>query len=310
MAVAAPGTPGSGSARDAGPCAMVHGWPWSFGALLAPVLTGAAEYSQHERGLRCKGGDCWVPWEWTDDPFCAGGGALGAGRSRRAVGARGRVQPGARQRLPAHRLREPAPREPRLPRRGKDAGDLGAGHSVTALYEIVPAGSAGAPAAKVEPLAYQSGRELTEAAERSELMRVAIRYRDPGAAASELLRQAVADRVRPLDRTSADFRFSSAVAGYGMLLRGSEHKGAATFAMVHELARGAVGADPHGWADSSRRKLSQETSPGRRRRPAARPARSPRARPPPRPRSTSPLPSPRPLLLRSPRRGRGTPPAR
>ncbi len=133
----------------------------------------------------------------------------------------------------------------------KDAGDVGAGHSVTALYEVVPVGVTGTVAVRdAEPLRYGAGAGEARpvAAGRDELLFVQLRYKRPGEDASRLMRQAVRadDAVRSVAAASADFRFAASVAGFGMLLRDSEHKGAATVADVLALARGAVGDDPGG----------------------------------------------------------------
>ena len=131
----------------------------------------------------------------------------------------------------------------------KDAGEIGAGHSVTALYEVEPA-TAGAPpaAGAVDPLKYQGDRPLSTAAASGALMTVKLRYKAPdsdtsvGPLAFEVLEtgRAVAD-------TSADFRFSAAVAGFGMLLRGSKHAGSLGWADVASLAEGSLGADARGY---------------------------------------------------------------
>jgi Ca-activated chloride channel family protein len=124
----------------------------------------------------------------------------------------------------------------------KDAGDIGAGHTVTALYEVVPAGAA-VVGAKVDPLRYQSEREPTAAANATEMAHVKLRYKAPESSASELLDHTIADRVDP---ASENLRFASAVAQFGMLLRGSAHKGASSFESVQSLAKGALGTDTHG----------------------------------------------------------------
>ena len=125
----------------------------------------------------------------------------------------------------------------------KDAGDMGAGHSVTALYEVVPTGAAH-DARGVDPLKYQEPRRVAAAAASGELMTVKARYKAPDGDTSRL----VAVTVKGSGGTeSADLRFAAAVAGFGMLLRDSEYKGSASFAQVLELARGAQGADPGGY---------------------------------------------------------------
>ncbi|MBC8068973.1 MAG: VWA domain-containing protein [Deltaproteobacteria bacterium] len=127
----------------------------------------------------------------------------------------------------------------------KDAGEIGAGHSVTALYEVVPVG---AKTAGVDPLKYQDApaAKLSGAAGSGELMNVKIRYKQPTGDNSDLLTFAVSPDDRALDKTTDDFRFSAAVAELGLLLRGSQHKGDANFDEVLELARGALGKDGEG----------------------------------------------------------------
>jgi len=126
----------------------------------------------------------------------------------------------------------------------KDAGEIGAGHSVTALYEVVPAGSGSAPT--VDPLKYRDEGTLTAAAGRDELMTLKVRYKEPSGSTSRLLSFPIEDADRTLEEASRDFRFSAAVAGFGMLLRGSEHEGDATWQSVRALANDARGSDPHG----------------------------------------------------------------
>jgi Ca-activated chloride channel family protein len=128
----------------------------------------------------------------------------------------------------------------------KDAGDVGAGHSVTALYEIELAGAYEEGRPEVDPLKYQSDRGLTGAAGSTELMTVKIRHKAPDGATSRLTSYAVRDGDARLDDASDDFRWATAVAGFGMLLRNSEHKGSASLDLVLRLARSAVGRDAHG----------------------------------------------------------------
>jgi Ca-activated chloride channel family protein len=125
----------------------------------------------------------------------------------------------------------------------KDAGDMGAGHSVTALYEVVPAG-ARSGARRVDPLKYQEARRTSAAAAGDELMTVKVRYKAPEGDTSQLFAMAIKDAART---ESGDVRFAAAVAEFGMLLRDSEHKGTASFASVLELAREGQGHDPGGY---------------------------------------------------------------
>ncbi len=128
----------------------------------------------------------------------------------------------------------------------KDAGEIGAGHSVTALYEVVPTGSkTRAPA--VDPLKYQATAPVkSHAVASGELMTVKIRYKQPTGDRSELLSFAVTADDRTLDRTTDDFRFAAAVAEFGLLLRRSAHKGDASYDEVIAMARKSLGSDTGG----------------------------------------------------------------
>lgn len=127
----------------------------------------------------------------------------------------------------------------------KDAGEVGAGHTVTALYEIVPVGVENTVEVR-EPGELRYQQPATESRPRggSELAWVKLRYKRPAEDTSRLLEVPVhATRGRGTD----DMRFAAAVASFGMLLRGSEHSGNATYADVIALARGAMGEDPNGY---------------------------------------------------------------
>jgi Ca-activated chloride channel family protein len=127
----------------------------------------------------------------------------------------------------------------------KDAGELGAGHSVTALYEVVPVG-APSPARGADRLRYQQNLPTRRAAAGGELLHVKLRYQPPEGGASRLIEQPVRDRPTTA-AASADFRFAAAVAEWGLLLRDSEFRAGASHEQVLDLARGALGADPHGY---------------------------------------------------------------
>jgi len=128
----------------------------------------------------------------------------------------------------------------------KDAGELGAGHTVTALYEIIPYGSEEEiPSQK--GLKYQQTRIDPKAFKSKEILTVNLRYKAPDANKSRLIRHPLVDRAVSLDRASADFKFSAAVASFGMLLRESEFKGDASYDRVLELARAGKGQDYHGY---------------------------------------------------------------
>jgi len=130
----------------------------------------------------------------------------------------------------------------------KDAGDIGAGHTVTALYEVVPASATNKTRLPgVDPLRYQTTRELSGEARSGELLTLKLRYKMPLGQRSRLLSTPVMDRGQALSRSSENFRFSAAVAAFGMLLRRSAHRADASFGLVRELAQGAKGRDPHGY---------------------------------------------------------------
>ena len=129
----------------------------------------------------------------------------------------------------------------------KDAGELGAGHTVTALYEIVPAGAKSeTPVSKSGDLRYQESRVKPAAGATSEIMTVKFRYKPVGQQESRLIETAVDDRGESFSASSENFRFSAAVAGFGMLLRDSKFKTDLTYEDVIEIAKGAVGEDESG----------------------------------------------------------------
>jgi Ca-activated chloride channel family protein len=128
----------------------------------------------------------------------------------------------------------------------KDAGEIGAGHTVTALYEIVPPEKE-LPLPQVDSLKYQQAGQLTEAARSGDLLTLKLRYKAPDGHESTPLEFAVPDRELAFGESSPDFRFVSAVAAFGMLLRDSPHKGNSTFDSVLETATESRGADPEGY---------------------------------------------------------------
>jgi Ca-activated chloride channel family protein len=135
----------------------------------------------------------------------------------------------------------------------KDAGDIGAGHSVTALYELVPAG-ADSPLAQpaVDPLKYQkSGNKDQESREKSadksgELLTLKLRYQPPAGGKSTLMTFPLTDSGSRFGSASSDLQFAASVASFGMLLRNSKHKGQASYAAVLEIAAASQGEDRHG----------------------------------------------------------------
>jgi Ca-activated chloride channel family protein len=126
----------------------------------------------------------------------------------------------------------------------KDAGDMGAGHTVTALYEVVPVGAPmDSLIPKTNDLRYQKSPEVSRSAPSGELLYVKLRYKEPEGSTSRLMTRVVPDAIA---NASSDFAFASAVAEFGLLLRDSKYKGAATYSSVAELAQAGVEDDPDG----------------------------------------------------------------
>jgi Ca-activated chloride channel homolog len=125
----------------------------------------------------------------------------------------------------------------------KDAGDIGAGHSVTALYELVPPG-ADALTSSVDPLKYQT-THVTAAS--PELLTLKLRYKEPEGETSKLMTYTVNDSNAEVMVASENLRFASAVAELGMLLRDSKHKGDASYDEARQLAQKSLGRDYEGY---------------------------------------------------------------
>ena len=143
----------------------------------------------------------------------------------------------------------------------KDAGEIGAGHSVTALYEIVPVGvtpatgpvdplkyqSTAPSAAGVSPVAGVSDPGRADAAASKELLTVKLRYKAPDGDTSRLIEVPVTDAKTTLTDASAEFKFTAATAAYGLMLRQSSYRGALTWEQIRQLALAGKGSDPHGY---------------------------------------------------------------
>jgi len=127
----------------------------------------------------------------------------------------------------------------------KDAGELGSGHTVTALYEIIPEGVKDTFIKKVDPLKYQAN--LGEIGDHPEIMTIKLRYKEPDGDVSKLIEHPVLDSHLPLVSTSDNFRFSASVAEFGLLLRNSEYKQLANYSQVVSLAKTAMGNDKNGY---------------------------------------------------------------
>lgn len=127
----------------------------------------------------------------------------------------------------------------------KDAGDMGAGHTVTALYEIVPAGAKTDAVNWVDPLKYQQRAVISNPA--NEVLTVKLRYKRPADSQSQLMSKVLPYQVQAITAAPIDFRMCAAVAEFGQLLRNSAHKGQASYEQVLSLAKDARGDDPEGY---------------------------------------------------------------
>jgi Ca-activated chloride channel family protein len=126
----------------------------------------------------------------------------------------------------------------------KDAGEVGAGHHVTALYEIVPPGQE-AGDSKIDPLKYT--KTSTSGSGSNESFTVKLRYKRPDGDTSRKIEIGVADHGRSFADASDDLKFACAVAGFGMLLRDSPYKGSLSYAGIIEMAEPTVARDPSGY---------------------------------------------------------------
>ncbi|MFH1194134.1 MAG: VWA domain-containing protein [bacterium] len=128
----------------------------------------------------------------------------------------------------------------------KDAGEMGSGHTVTALYEIVTSDS-DFELPGVDPLKYQNNQVKPDAAKSNELMTVKFRYKEPKDTTSKLIVKTVNTKDIKTKNFSNNFEFSAAVAEFGMLLRDSEFKAESTFDAVLKLAKNSIGKDEEGY---------------------------------------------------------------
>ena len=135
-----------------------------------------------------------------------------------------------------------------------DAGEIGAGHTVTVLYEVVPAGAEPNPAASIPPvddLKYQPNPTgVDEPLDRTaspELMTVKLRYKEPDGGTSKLISQPFTDRGLEFTQAAPDLKFAAAVAEFGMILRDSEYKGNASLGAIAVWAQEGKGEDPNGY---------------------------------------------------------------
>ncbi len=128
----------------------------------------------------------------------------------------------------------------------KDAGEIGAGHTVTAFYEIITTQS-DTRIPSVDPLKYQTPGKLSAAASGSELVTVKLRYKEPDGQVSELIKYPIVDDSNKFRKASEDFRFASSVALFGMLLRDSQFTKDMSFDDVLRIAKNSLGDDENGY---------------------------------------------------------------
>ncbi len=129
----------------------------------------------------------------------------------------------------------------------KDAGELGSGHTVTALYEIIPAGVKSEFLKDVDPLKYQKNNKAESSSFNDEILTVKFRYKAPGKDNSQLIVHPVQDKKLDINNTSDNFRFATSVADFAMLLRNSEYKGTGNYEQVIALANASLGKDHEGY---------------------------------------------------------------
>ncbi|WP_241739470.1 vWA domain-containing protein [Aestuariibaculum marinum] len=126
----------------------------------------------------------------------------------------------------------------------KDAGEIGAGHTVTALYEIIPSKN---NSDKENRLRYQTSELTSQALESNDLITLKLRYKKPEKNKSLLIEQSVQNKPVAFTETSDNYRFSASVAEFGMLLRDSKYLGTATWKSAYMLAKDAKGSDEEGY---------------------------------------------------------------
>lgn len=131
----------------------------------------------------------------------------------------------------------------------KDAGEMGSGHTVTALYEIIPTGTHSTFIKDVDDLKYKTatGQHMGPIPFTDEVMNIKFRYKAPDGDVSKLLVHPVKDKAVKYENASGNYRFATAVAAFGMLLRESEFKGNASYALVQQWAQQALGIDKEGY---------------------------------------------------------------
>ncbi|WP_289053065.1 vWA domain-containing protein [Carboxylicivirga marina] len=130
----------------------------------------------------------------------------------------------------------------------KDAGEIGAGHTVTALYEIIPVGARDGKkwVKKVDKLKYQQTHE-PKLSLSDEWLTLKLRYKKPDAKESVLITQTLKGKMKTYKNASEDFRFAASVAGFGMLLRESPYMGDINYKRISDMASLSKGKDEEGY---------------------------------------------------------------
>jgi Ca-activated chloride channel homolog len=129
----------------------------------------------------------------------------------------------------------------------KDAGELGSGHTVTALYEVIPTGIEDEFLKNVDYLKYQKKAKSSKASGSDEILTVKFRYKEPSGSQSKLIVHPLIDNEIAFNHTSENFRFAASVAEFGMLLTDSKFKSTASFVHVIQTAKNARGTDSEGY---------------------------------------------------------------
>ncbi len=131
----------------------------------------------------------------------------------------------------------------------KDAGEIGAGHTVTALYEIIPVGAKDSQqwVKTVDELKYQKDKESRKIVASEEWLTIKLRYKQPDSSKSILMEQALSGKVQQFAKADDDFKFAASVAAFGMLLSDSEYKGSVDYDEVKEMATKGRGNDADGF---------------------------------------------------------------
>ena len=152
----------------------------------------------------------------------------------------------------------------------KDAGELGSGHTVTALYEIIPAGIRSTEFDSVDALKYRHPLvKRVPLVFGGELLNIKLRYKKPAGETSMLLEHPVMDQQTRIETASGNLRFAAAVAQFGMLLRNSAYKAGSSYALIEQLAQGTSANDPEGYRKEfldlvkTAQKLSKEVAANR-----------------------------------------------